>query len=77
MDSISVYYAYDILSDLDEKVTAQFWQRLKVSYGDAEYTLIKGKDAYRLIADICKELSVEGKLPEGLLLQDVFFAIDG
>ena len=83
-DMIPVYHADDIFEDMDQEIVDLFWERLvDVSYGDAEYTLIKGKDAYDLIDMACKRLTdrrgepVSFSTPSDLTDDGVFFAIRG
>ena len=83
-DMIPVYHADDIFEDMDKEVVDLFWERLDdVSYGDAEYTLIKGKDAYQLITEAQTEVSdrrgesVGIVVPPDLMEDGVFFAIRG
>lgn len=54
-----------------------------MSYGDAEYTLIKGKDAYQLINNACEAVAerrgvpLAVSTPHDLTNDGVFFAIRG
>ncbi len=83
-DMIPVYHADDIFEGMDPELVEEFWEIVDdVSYGDAEYTLIKGKDAYDLIDMACKRLTdrrgepVSFSTPNDLTDDGVFFAIRG
>lgn len=83
-DNIPVYHADDIFENMDAEVVEEFWSLADdVSYGDAEYTLIKGKDAYQLIDMACKAVterrgeSVSFSTPSDLTDDGVYFAIRG
>lgn len=83
-DNIPVYHADDIFENMDAELVEEFWEIADdVSYGDAEYTLIKGKDAYQLIDKACKRLterrgeSVSFSTPNDLTHDGVYFAIRG
>ena len=84
LDNIPVYHADDIFENMDTEVVEEFWTGLDdVSYGDAEYTLIKGKDAYQLIDNACAAVAerrgvpVAVSTPHDLANDGVFFAIRG
>ena len=82
-DNIPVYHADDIFENMDPEVVKVFWDTLKVSWGDACYTLISGRDAVNLITSAAAEVvgtshrGVTYDLPEDLGDIGVYFAIRG
>ena len=83
-DNIPVYHADDIFEGMDQEIVEEFWSLADdVSYGDAEYTLIKGKEAYQLIDMASKEVAARRGgasvfvTPVDLTDDGVYFAIRG
>ncbi len=83
IDRIPVYHAHDVLEGMDPDIVEIFWDSVEASYGDAEYTLIKGKEAYRLIDAAAKEVSdrrgvsVTFTTPRDLTNEGIYFALPG
>jgi len=83
-DNIPVYHADDIFEDMDQEIVDLVMEGLNdVSYGDASFTLIPGKEAYDLIAEAQVEISnrrgesVEVVVPPDLMEEGIFFALRG
>lgn len=83
IDRIPVYHAHDILEGMDPDIVEIFWDSVESSYGDAEYTLIKGKEAYRLITAAQSEASdrrgvaIGIVVPSDLNKEGIYFALPG
>lgn len=83
LDSIPVYHADDVFENIDPEIVQKFWDILDVSFGDASYTLIPGRDALDLIM-MASQIVAESKgtpqsftTPNDLSNDGVFFAIRG
>ncbi len=81
MDTLKVCYAYDVVNDISAEHAEAFWIKIEnyCSYGDAEYTLISGKEAVRMLREAANEVQLEGgwSYPADLEEEGVFFAICG
>lgn len=82
-DNIPVYHADDVFEEMDGEIVEVFWRTCGVSFGDASYTLIPGREAYRLINEASKEVADRRGgasafvTPADLTSDGVFFAIRG
>ena len=83
-DNIPVYHADDIFEDMDQEIVDLVMEGLNdVSYGDASFTLIPGKEAYELITMAQIEISnrrgesVGVDMPPDLMEEGIFFALRG
>lgn len=81
-----VYHAEDVLTCVDSDIVDVFWKllRLRVAYGNADYTLIQGSTAYDLLSEAAHSVHVRNDgvgvgffTPVGLRDEGVFFAIRG
>jgi len=83
LDSIPVYHADDVFENMDPEIVQKFWDILDVSFGDASYTLISGREAYRIINSASAEVADRRggasvfTTPHDLTNDGVFFAIRG
>ena len=83
IDNIPVYHAHDVLEGMDPDIIDVFWQTLKVSYGDASFTLIPGGVAYSCLQKASEEVAerrgvaMAFSTPHDLADDGIYFAITG